>query len=116
MNHDPMMSARGPIEWPEGSLFSRARARDPQTSKDAARSIEQSDAVNTLLLALTREYRLAGSDGLTDEEAAQRTGIDGAWKRCSDLRRLGVITPTGTRRKATSGRWQQVCAYKGDEQ
>lgn len=98
---------------PPNSLFSPlARTSDPETSKRAARSLD----ANGHLEALTALFRDAGSNGLTAEEAGDRAGFDGAWKRCSDLRRLGVITPTGTRRKATSGRWQQVCAYKGDEQ
>ena len=98
-----------------GSLFdpaTLARRSDPETSKAAARSLDNS----TILARLAEEYRLAGSFGLTDEEAGNRIGIiAGAWKRCSDLRRSGVIVATKFTRNGSSGRAARVCIYQGDK-
>lgn len=91
-----------------------ARSSDPQTSKDAAASLQDHD-ITSLCFRLLRQYFILG-DGLTDEEAAKRAAgygkqpSPGAWKRCSDLRREGWIEPTGETRRASSGRQQQVCA------
>lgn len=94
---------------PPNSLFSPlARTSDPETSKKAARSLD----ANGHLEALTTIFREAGSQGLTAEEAGDRAGFDGAWKRCSDLLRLGVIVPTGKTRTARSGRAQRVMCIK----
>lgn len=48
-------------------------------------------------------------DGLTDEEAGRIAGIAGYWKRCAELRKLGLIAPTGDLRTGSSGVKQQVC-------
>ena len=94
---------------PPNSLFSPlARASDPETSKRAAKSLD----ANGHLDALAAIFREAGSQGLTAEEAGDRAGFDGAWKRCSDLLRLGVIVPTGKTRTARSGRAQRVMCIK----
>ncbi len=94
---------------PPNSLFSPlARTSDPETSKRAARSLE----TNGQLESLEVIFREAGSQGLTAEEAGDRAGFDGAWKRCSDLLRLGVIVPTGRTRTARSGRAQRVMCIK----
>jgi len=74
----------------------------------AARSLDSS----AHLEKLASLFRDAGSHGMTAEEAGDRAGFDGAWKRCSDLLRLGVIVPTGKTRKARSGRAQRVLAIK----
>jgi len=97
-----------------GSLFdpaTRSRRSDPETSKAAARSLR----TRPILEKLAEAYRSAGSFGLTDEEAGNRTGIEGAWKRCSDLRRLGVIIETQWTRRGSSGRAARVCIYQGDK-
>jgi len=94
---------------PSNSLFSPlARASDPATSKQAAKTLD----ANGNLAALTAIFREAGSHGLTAEEAGDRAGFDGAWKRCSDLLRLGVIVPTGKTRTARSGRAQRIMCIK----
>ena len=90
------------------SAETRARANDPHTSRAAARSLD----TRTILAQLARAYRDAGSTGLTDEEAGERVGKPGAWKRCADLRRLGMIEPDGRTRDGTSGRAQRVCVWK----
>ena len=88
-------------------LFTRARATDPDTSHAADRSLD----ADTILDALLAIYRAARPRGLTDEEAGDALGIDGAWKRCSDLRRLMAIHDTGERRKGSSGRFRMVCRF-----
>ena len=86
----------------------RARATDPDTSRAAAESLD----TGTILAQLVWTYREAGASGLTDEEAGDRVGKSGAWKRCADLRRLGMIAPDGRTRTGTSGREQRVCVWK----
>jgi hypothetical protein len=106
---NPMQSIVYGVEYPLFSAAAQARRTDPETSKAAARSLDPS----SLLSQLADAYRAAGSDGLTDEEAAARTGIEGAWKRCSDLRRDNLIAPTGRTRIGSSGRAARVCAWIG---
>jgi len=87
----------------------RTRATDPDTSRVAAESLD----TGTILAQLAQAYREAGADGMTDEEAGDRVGKSGAWKRCADLRRLGMIAPDGRTRTGTSGREQRVCICNG---
>ena len=102
MNHDTRTAP--PQELP---LWKNSRRTDPDTSKAAAASLGDMD---TLFAALLEAYRNAPG-GLTDEEAAARSGItyDQSRKRCSDLRRDGKIIPTGAVRIGSSGRAQRVC-------
>jgi len=88
---------------PDLPLF-RARTDDPETSQEAAAML---DAGSRLALLLDL-YRAAGGDGMTDEEAGSRAGFEGAWKRCSDLRKLGLIEPNGRTRLSSTGRRQRV--------
>jgi hypothetical protein len=88
----------------------RARASDPATSRAAARRLD----TRTILGQLCFAYANAGAVGLTDEEAGTRIGKPGAWKRCSDLRRLGYIVATGETRTGSSGREAIVCRWQGD--
>ena len=97
-----------PVDLP---LFARARADDPETSKEAAAMLE----VGSRLALLLDLYRAAGGDGLTDEEAGSRAGFDGAWKRCSDLRKLGLIEPNGRTRLSSTGRRQRVSVIIGQD-
>jgi len=87
----------------------RARASDPATSHAAAQSLDTS----TIIAQLSRAYRDAGGRGLTDEEAGDIVGFLSAWKRCSDLRRLGLIVANGQTRDGSSGRAQRVCVWTG---
>jgi len=96
----------------EPDLFSSLnhRATDPATSSMAARSLT---AASSNRASLLEAYRRAGNAGLTDEQAATAAGLDataGYWKRCSDLRRLGLISATGEIRNQESGRAAMVCA------
>jgi hypothetical protein len=105
--NDPLM--RCPAPPPLGPLFAvpLARSTDPPTSRRAADSLDP----RSLLYRLARVYEAAGAAGLTDEEAAARAGIPTAWKRCSDLRRLGYIKTNGATRVGSSGRDQMVCVW-----
>ena len=87
-----------------------ARRTDPRTSRAAAASLDARGHLGIL----SRAYREAGERGLTDEEAATATGLASAWKRCSDLRRLGFIVATGGTRRGSSGRDGIVCRWQGD--
>lgn len=88
----------------ELDLFSAdARVTDPDTSKAAA---EGTTTKQKMLDDLLRAY-YDNQQGLSAEEAAEIAGYtpaDGAWKRVSDLKRLGWLFDTGQRVKALSGR------------
>lgn len=85
-----------------------ARISDPITShmgdQDVRpRSLSQRDR---LLQAFVRH-----PDGLTDEEAATVAGLSPRscwWKRCSELRELGLIEHTGLMRLGSAGSKQMV--------
>jgi len=84
------------------------RTSDPETSRQVRRSSVNSQSM--VLLAFYAKTTL----GLTDEQAAQRAEeaeykINGYWKRCSDLRRAGLIEDTGIRRTLSSGASGMVC-------
>lgn len=101
---------------PFGPLFaaSHARRTDPATSHGAAASVSSAESHCEMLLAA---YRSALPGGLTDEEAAARCGIDPlreGGKRCADLRRLGLVAPTGEVRAGSSGRARMVCRAVSD--
>ena len=109
---DPTM--RKGIFFIGGGLFDgleakRARRSDPETSKAAARAIPCQTPSHLALLA---EYRIAGADGLTDEEAATAAQLDPMscwWKRCSELRKAGLIIETDRTRVGSRGARRLVC-------
>ena len=78
-----------------------ARNSDPDTSQAVRLPSRKSQATALLVRYL--------SGPLTDEEASEAAGIIQGWKRCSDLRRLGLIKDTGLRLVAGSGKPQMVC-------
>ncbi len=85
------------------------RATDPDTSRQASPL-----RVGTHRAVLLEQYFYA-TLGLTDEEAGARAvlaghDIKGYWKRCSDLRTIGLIEDLGIRRALTSGSQGIVCA------
>lgn len=89
----------------------RARRTDPQTSQAAAQTLKRAD---THCLRILRIYAQSPT-GLTDAEIEATGVVKHAWKRCSDLRRWGLIAPVKVDGKivtriAPSGRAQQVCA------
>ncbi len=89
------------------------RSSDPETSRQA--SPMRVGSHRAILIAIYADSTL----GLTDEEAACRASaqgheIKGYWKRCSDLRTLGLIQDTGTRRTVSSGSQAIVCSITQD--
>ena len=83
------------------------RVTDPWTSGYADRSVRDSSATQREIIMRAFEQH---PDGLTDEEAAAVAGVGGCWwKRCSELRSLGLIVDSGRVRKGTAGRPRIVC-------
>lgn len=82
-----------------------ARNSDPLTSHKGVEDVRW--RAHSQKLALLRVY--ATQKDCTDEEAGVLTGLSGAWKRCSDLRDIGAIEPTGALRLASSGSEVMVC-------
>jgi hypothetical protein len=75
------------------------RATDPETSRQVSPI-----RVGSHRALLLEQYATA-TLGLTDEEAGMRAAlagheIRGYWKRCSDLRTMGLIQDLGIRRAA----------------
>lgn len=82
-----------------------ARNTDPSTSHTAAARLSDKRTMLRTLLTLYTRW------DLTAEEAAREAGYtaaDGAWKRVSDLLRLGLLEDTGEHRPGSSGRGQRV--------
>ena len=85
------------------------RSSDPETSRQI-----NPIRVGTHRAILLEQYFHA-TLGLTDEEAGARAAlagheIKGYWKRCSDLRTMGLIQDLGIRRAVSSGSQAIVCA------
>lgn len=85
------------------------RQKDPDTSKAGAKSV--SLRAGTQMARLAIAYRNHGD--MTDDEAGEVSGLRaegaGYWKRCSDLRKAGIVEPTGDTREGRSGEQQRVC-------
>jgi hypothetical protein len=83
------------------------RSTDPEGSVNGAKHIrpKAGSQMHSLLIA----YLGSTVYGLTDEEACTIRGVHHGWKRCADLRRLGLIEPTGDQRATTSGVMAMVC-------
>lgn len=100
-------------QLPLFSLDPRTHARtdDPDTSRAAAHALgDQAARMRRLLAAFA-------VGPMTAEEAADAAGFgpeEGAWKRVSDLARLGLIADTPQRRTGRSGRAQIVRAITAD--
>jgi hypothetical protein len=87
-----------------------ARTSDPATSKAAAAAVTSKDTMLVVLEAAYARMWIVLHRGMTAEEAATQAGYPpqfGAWKRVSDLTRMGVIVPTGVTRPGLSGRAQR---------
>lgn len=87
------------------------RDHDPITSVMADANVQTRAGSQKWTLLVF--YTQAGEQGLTDEEAGIRSGLKdkGAnyWRRCSDLRALGLIEPTGEKRISTMRELRMVC-------
>lgn len=98
------------------------RVDDPQTSKDAGAQVAPRRGSQAFRLLET--FASHKINGLTDEQAAARTALKTGqtmldarvcwWKRCSDLRALGFIEPTGERRTGSLGSDQMVSRITAD--
>ena len=87
------------------------RSTDPDTSREAA---VRTPGRNSQLVLLLRCYYVH-TEGLTNEEAGDRSGLSSNvttcyWKRCSELAKLGYTAPTGEKRPSRAGRMQRVHA------
>ena len=85
------------------------RAADPDTSAAGSRAVKYRRGSQAMKLLTAYEYA-----DLTDEQAGILSGLAsdarcGFWKRCSDLRRLGLISDSGDRRTTLSGTPAMVC-------
>lgn len=83
--------------------FRRTRRNDYDSSIEGAEAVTRR-APNQRQRLLLVFYR-AGDMGLTDEEAAALAGLDGScyWKRCGELRTVGLIAFTGQKRVGRAG-------------
>lgn len=88
-----------------------ARFTDPVTSDlaDAALRAREGDA-NTIRSGTHRHRALLhfAAGPLTADDVQLRTGVEGIWKRVSDLKNMGFIAPTGHVRRSRAGREQEV--------
>ena len=83
-----------------------ARADDPDTSHEAAATVDVSRQARRILAA----YALG--DALLDVEAYSRVGFpvtNNRGQRCSDLRSAGFIERTGNRRRTANGKAAHEC-------
>jgi hypothetical protein len=94
-------------------LFTAARRSDPATSQINRDAFVKKGSQRDCLL-----WTYYTNAGLTDEEAGMSTPWKDSnmfdhrvcyWKRCSELRKLGFINPTGETRLSSAGQPQQVC-------
>jgi hypothetical protein len=97
---------KGDIMFDDLPLF---RSADPITSVLGAGEVKPRRRSQAMLLLA--EY-LHG--GMTDEEAGMASGLALKpkccyWKRCSELRAMGLIIPTGETRLSSAGSAMQVC-------
>jgi hypothetical protein len=90
------------------TVYLPARASNPSTSRQAAKSVQ--------VRAGTQRHRLLQTylnGPQTDEEAGNASGLRkpgcAYWMRCSELRQGGFIQPVGLTRTASTGEQQMVC-------
>ena len=87
------------------------RKNDHTTSRQAAEIVRPRRVSQATLLLQTYAQN---TDGLTDEEAGDKSGLTAKpkccyWKRCSELRAVGFITQIDTVRISSAGCTQMVC-------
>lgn len=98
-------------------LLPTARPYGAQTSAMAGANVQMRvGSQRWILLAKYAEHRLLG---LTDEQAGLYTGLADKpgccyWKRCSELRELGMIKVTDEKRMSRAGEFQRVCVISAD--
>ena len=83
------------------------RNTDPEGSVNGAKHIIPRRGSQAMrILAVYAEHPVWG---LIDETAAGMAGIVHGWKRCADLRRLGLIEATGDTAPTVAGVNAMVC-------
>lgn len=89
---------------PVDAASGRTRRNDYATSQAGARSVSfRAGSQKARLLAAFVE---AGPSGLSDDEAARRAGLTPTscyWKRCGELRAVGLIRFSGEERQGSAG-------------
>lgn len=113
-NSSPSPSIEQPVLAKVIPLF---RNSDPVTSKKAA--VGASKRAPSQQLIILKAF--GSGRGFTDEEVGVFTALAFKprccyWKRCSELRAMGLIVPTGEFAKSTAGELQRICKItaKGD--
>lgn len=113
----PSNGLGGKKEEVNATIIPLFRNSDPITSKKAAKGAsKRSPSQQVIILKAFGSGR-----GFTDEEVGIFTALAFKprccyWKRCSELRAMGFITPTGDFAKSTAGELQRICKItpKGD--
>lgn len=94
----------------------RTRRNDYNTSIAGAEYV--TPKAPTQKIRLLRQFKRAGENGLTDEEAAYSAGLLDScfWKRCGELRKEGLIVYVDAVRKGHAGiiRKVSVVTEEGD--
>lgn len=88
-----------------------ARFSDPVTSHQADAALRKREGpANTVKKGTHRHLALQcfACGPRTADQVQSMVGIDGIWKRVSDLKNMGFIAPTGHTRRSRSGREQEV--------
>lgn len=89
------------------------RTEDPWTSKAGAVDVQIRKGSQQATLLKLYAQQPYWTCGLTDEEAGELSGLARLprccyWKRCSELRRMGLIEDTGESRMSTAGSAQRA--------
>jgi hypothetical protein len=113
----PSNGLGGKKEEVNATIIPLYRNSDPITSKKAAKGASKRSPSQQLIILKA----FASGRGFTDEEVGTFTGLAFKprccyWKRCSELRAMGYIIPTGDFAKSTAGELQRICKItpKGD--
>lgn len=99
--------------------FRNGRHRNPDWTSSIMGAQNVAYRAGTQKAKLLDAYQQAYPDGLTDEEAAERSGVNMRscwWRRCTELREDGTIAPVieagkEATRAGSSGVQRIVCAY-----
>lgn len=90
------------LDFPIGPF---ARDNDPVTSHAA---VPKRDRLRLHRSRALAAFRWAGSMGLTADQCEQITGINGVWRRVSELLALGLLEDAGRTRRTRHGKQARV--------
>lgn len=88
-----------------------ARFTDPVTSFVASARLSEREGSPVEIRRNTHRHRALTcfqQRSMTADEVRLATGVDGIWKRVSDLKNLNLIRATGHTRRSRQGREQEV--------